>query len=48
MWLSQENFEILNCPTKPKGVSTQMKSLDECFLMVMVNVVAERTVFMFL
>ena len=24
----------MNCPTKPKGVSTQMKALDEYFLMV--------------
>ena len=24
----------MNCPTKPKGVTTQMKALDEYFLIV--------------
>ena len=27
--------KILNCQTKPKGVTTQMKALDEYFLMVL-------------
>ena len=28
--IDQENFYVLNCPTKPKSVTTQMKALDEC------------------
>ena len=33
-WPNQENSYILNRPTKSKGVTTQIKALDECFLMV--------------
>ena len=44
IWLNQENFSILKCPTKPKGVTNQMKALDEYFLMVTsVHVVAEQS-----
>ena len=32
--LNQENFYILIRLTKPKGVTTQIKALDEYFLMV--------------
>ena len=36
--LNQENFQILNCPTKStEGVTTQMKALDEDFLMVVLT-----------
>ena len=31
---NQENFQILNCPTKAKGVTTQMKAINEYFLNV--------------
>ena len=33
---------ILNRPTKPKGVTTQMKALDEYFLMVVFPLVLNR------
>ena len=33
IWLNQENFLILS-PTKPKGVTIQLKALDEYFLIV--------------
>ena len=35
--LNQENVEILNCPTKPKGVTTQRKALNEYFVMVVLT-----------
>ena len=42
---------MLNCPTKPKGVTTQMKALDEYFLMVVLTLLLNRVhvfaVFMF-
>ena len=34
IWLNQENFYILNCPMKSKGVTAQMKALNEYFVMV--------------
>ena len=33
---------MLNCPTKPKGVTTQMKALDEYFLMVVLTLLLNR------
>ena len=32
---STKKLEFLNCPTKPKGVTAQMKALDEYILMVL-------------
>ena len=43
-------LQVLNCSTKPKGVTTQMKALDEFILMVvftlLLNTVYNLTVFM--
>ena len=40
------NLQILNRPTKPKGVSTQMKALDEYFLMVLFVLLLKRVHFL--
>ena len=49
--LNQENFQILNCPTKFKSVTTQMKALNEYFLIVLfillLNKVHVFAIFMF-
>ena len=36
------NFQILNCPMKPKGVTTQMKALDVYILMVLFVLLLKR------
>ena len=40
--LNQQKFNILNCPMKPKGVTTQTKALGECFLMVVFTLLLNR------
>ena len=40
--INQENVQILNRPTKSKGVTTQMKALDEYFLMVVFTLLLDR------
>ena len=38
--------QITNCQTKPKGVTTQMKALDECILMVLFVLLLKRVHFL--
>ena len=42
LWLNQENFQILSCQTKPKGVTIQMKALSEHILMALLVLSKER------